>query len=36
MAGQNRVYICVYDRMSDGIPAKNAVYTPHMYGSGQP
>jgi hypothetical protein len=30
-AGQNRI-----DRVFDDIPAKNTVYTPYIYGSGQP
>jgi hypothetical protein len=30
-------YICtVYDRMYGDFPAKNTVYTPYIYGSGQP
>jgi hypothetical protein len=26
----------VYDRIFGGFPAKNTVYTPYIYGSGQP
>jgi len=26
----------VYDRIFDDFPAKNTVYTPYIYGSGQP
>ena len=26
----------VYDRILDDFPAKNTVYTPYIYGSGQP
>ena len=26
----------VHDRMFGGFPAKNTVYTPYIYGSGQP
>jgi hypothetical protein len=34
--GQNRIYIyAVYDRIFDGFPAKNTVYIPYIYGSGQ-
>ena len=34
--GQNRIPIyAVYDRILGGFPAKNTVYTPYMYGSGQ-
>jgi len=30
------VYHTVYDRIFGGFPAKNTVYTPYIYGSGQP
>ena len=30
-----RIYT-VYDRIFDGFPAKHTVYTPYIYGSGQP
>jgi hypothetical protein len=33
---QNRVYTPVNDRISGDFPAKNIVYTPYIYGSGQP
>jgi len=33
--GQNRIYT-PYDRIFDDFPAKNTVYTPYIYGSGQP
>ena len=35
--GWPEAYIyAVYDRMFDEIPARIAVYTPYMYGFGQP
>jgi len=35
--GQNRIYThTVYDRIFDDFPARNTVYTPYTYGSGQP
>ena len=30
------VYFAMYDRIFDDFPAKNTVYTPYIYGSGQP
>jgi len=33
--GQNRIYT-PYDRILLDFPAKNTVYTPYIYGSGQP
>jgi len=35
--GLARTYIyTVYDRIFGDVPAKNTVYTPYIYGSGQP
>jgi hypothetical protein len=36
--GQNRIYTLytVYDRILGDFPAKNTVYTPYIYGPGQP
>ena len=34
--GQNRIYAPYYDRIFGGFPAKCTVYTPYMYGFGQP
>jgi len=36
--GQNRTYsLCmIYDRIFGDFSAKNTVYTPYKYGSGQP
>jgi len=34
--GLNLYIYTVYDRTFDDLPAKNAVYTPYVYVSGQP
>jgi hypothetical protein len=35
--GWPELYICtIYDRIFGDFPAKNTVYTPYIYGSGQP
>jgi hypothetical protein len=37
MQGWPEPYInTAHDRIFDGFPAKNTVYTPYMYGSGRP
>jgi len=34
--GQNRIHNTIYDCIFGDFPAKNTVYTPYIYGSGQP